>query len=194
MRITHVNGSPRPDSFSFALAETLLSALRKQITIERLGVHRLWPLNFRGAPSGPDMPTQPELSSLVKSDDLTPILDELGNSDLIIISAPVYLQNLNACTMAFIERCYSRFIPMDGFLERRTLAGKRVVLAYSQASSDVNAYSERFYHLGDIFLQLGVEHYYVLSSTEAVAPLRHQVLANLRDELDELVPEIIRGY
>ncbi len=103
MKVTHLAGSPRPKSNSTKLAN------RFNTVIEEMGglvnSYHLNKLIFKGCQGCLGCKTGKE--RCIIKDDLTLVLDEIFETDVLVISTPVYFWELPGQLKLFIDRTYS---------------------------------------------------------------------------------------
>lgn len=79
-------------------------------------------------------------------DDMQELYNELDDADAIIIGSPVYFGEVSAQTKPFIDRQFATF-SMDIDEDSK----KRMALVFSQGNEDVNAFSNYFDYMKNIF-------------------------------------------
>lgn len=116
MRVLAVNGSPRKNGNTAALLEHALSGARSRGAEGRRV--DLYDLRYRGCVScfyckRKDRPH----GTCALRDDLSPLLEEIRESDAVIFGSPIYYDNITSGMAAFLERLlfsnyiYSEAIP-----------------------------------------------------------------------------------
>jgi multimeric flavodoxin WrbA len=139
MKITVILGSPKPQGFGGRIEKSLLGLLgeagRKAKTYE------LNPLTYRGCQAC--MSCKTGADACVQKDDLTPILEDVRASDVVILSAPIYMGEVNAQAKGLLDRFYSylgpdfRTNPQSG----RLAPGKKMVFIMTQGNPDEPTYA-----------------------------------------------------
>ena len=139
MKITTIIGSPRPEGYGSSIEKALLGLLgeagRKAKTYE------LNSLTFRGCQAC--MSCKTTADACVQKDDLAPILADIRASDVVIVSAPIYMGEVCAQAKGLLDRFYSylgpdfRTNPKSGRLAR----GKKMVFIMTQGNPDEAIYS-----------------------------------------------------
>ena len=107
MKIVSLLGSPRPNGNSARIAARFCTAA------ENLGAEvktfALNKLNYRGCQAC--MACKTKLDRCILEDDLTPVLDAVRETDLLLLASPVYYGDLSSQLKGFIDRTYSYFVP-----------------------------------------------------------------------------------
>jgi len=139
MKITAVIGSPRRQGHGAMIERALLDQLGE--LGKRAAIYELNQLSYRGCQACLTCKTTSEIC--VTQDDLTPILKDISLSDLIIISAPIFMGELSGQAKAFLDRFYSYFGPdfRTNPKSGRLHPGKKLVFILTQGNSDEQVYA-----------------------------------------------------
>ena len=132
MRVVAVMGSPRPRSSSIAVAKHFLQLLSDGGADVQSFV--LENLKFRGCAGCYGCKRNSE--KCVISDDLTPVLDAVANSDLFVMATPVYILDVPGSLKCFIDRTFSYMPPdfyMEGGKRTRWTSSKKMFTIITQA-------------------------------------------------------------
>jgi multimeric flavodoxin WrbA len=138
MKITAIIGSPRPQGYGATIERALLDLLGEDG--RRAAIYELNKLAYRGCQACLTCKTTSD--ACVAEDDLTPILKEIRLSDLVIISAPIFMGEISGQAKALLDRFYSylgpdfRTNPKSG-----RLAGKTLVFILTQGNPDEQTYA-----------------------------------------------------
>lgn len=81
-------------------------------------------------------------------DDLKDYWDKLKTADVLIMGSPVYMYTFCGPLKTFIDRHYCT---KDKNMKSRLEPGKKVIMVYSQANSDEDAYKDNFNVLDQYF-------------------------------------------
>ncbi len=95
----------------------------------------LYDLNFKGC--GNCEYTSPEEGYCTKKDDLNPVIQKMLEADLVVFSAPIYLDYICGTAKTFLDR-FCGFVNPDFSINR--LPGKKFVLLTSQGDPNPLAY------------------------------------------------------
>jgi multimeric flavodoxin WrbA len=139
MRITAVIGSPRLQGHGATITRALLDALGKQGTSAT--TYELNRLSYRGCQACLTCKTTSDFC--VSQDDLTAVLKDIRLSDLIIISAPVFMGEISAQAKGLLDRFYSYLAPdfRTNPGATRLPAGKKLVFILTQGNPDEQSYA-----------------------------------------------------
>lgn len=145
MKVLCVQGSPRKKGNSATIARRFVKVAEDRgATIETYVLNEL---DFK--PCQACYACKTKLEHCALKDDLTPVLKELGECDLVAVATPVYFGDISAQSKAFIDRTFS-FVKPD-FHQRpdpvRFAAGKKMLWIISQEFPEE--------HCSDIFLRYG---------------------------------------
>lgn len=142
MKIVALLGSPRRKSNSSALAGVVTGVLAKPDDI--LTSHNLNKLSFSGCQGCGACKTTSE--ECILTDDLAPVLSDVKEADVLIMSTPVYWGDVTAQMKAFIDRSYSFLTPdfMTSDIKHRLPPGKNLVFIQTQGTPDANQFGDIF--------------------------------------------------
>ena len=140
MKIVTILGSPRPQSNSTILAEYFNT--KAEESGARVQTHVLNDMTFRGCQAC-DGCRRGEGGPCVVKDDLTPVLADIVQADLLVMASPVYFGGISAQLKTFFDRTRAFLRPkfktasVTGQLE----PGKQVVFFLVQADPDPENYA-----------------------------------------------------
>ncbi len=160
MKITNIIGSPRSTGNSATIARILLENL--QTAEAQMKTFELNKLNYRGCQGC--LACKTKLDHCVVKDDLTEVLEEVGESDVVLISSPVYFGDITAQTKGLIDRCYSYFGPdyITNPNPSRLEPGKTLVFILPQGNPDGKMFDDIVTKYTRIFGRLGFAHVYTI--------------------------------
>ena len=138
MRVTMVLGSPRPQSNSAKLAEAAASAFSGPG--HEIRRHVLHDLKVKGCQGCWSCKGRTEFC--VIKDDLTEVLFGAAESDVVIVSGPIYVGDVSAQLKAFIDRTFSWYKPDYNTNPRpsRLVPGKAMALILTQGDPEPKQY------------------------------------------------------
>lgn len=141
MKIVSLLGSPRKNANSSAIAEIITDSI--QSDNKEIINHNLNQLTFKGCQACMACKGKSEICIL--KDDLTQVLEDVTQADIIIMATPVYWGDVSAQLKGFIDRSYSYLNPnfMDNEVKHRLPAGKKFVFIQTQGAPD-EMYDEIF--------------------------------------------------
>lgn len=140
MKIVCLLGSPRTKGNSELIAQRFLQ------TAEHLGAeaktHQLYKMNYRGCIACMGCKEKKETCTL--KDDLSPVLEEIKESNILVIAAPVYYGDVPSQVKAFIDRTYCYLVPdfIKKTVPSRLAAGKKCVFILVQGHPDEKEYGD----------------------------------------------------
>lgn len=133
-KIVCLLGSPRINGNSATVAGRFLE------TAQSLGAEtETFVLNrcdFRGCQACWSCKTQSVRCAV--NDDLTPVLDAVARTDILLLASPVYFGDVSSQMKAFIDRTYSFLKPdfLNESVPSRLAPGKQLVFVLSQAQPE----------------------------------------------------------
>lgn len=143
MKILCLLGSPRPKGNSAAIADRFCS------TAESLGAdvktYTLNKLQFRGCQAC--YACKKKLDHCILDDDLTQVLEEVKEADVLVLATPIYFGEITAQLKGFIDRTFS-YLPADYLTDMdarsRIPEGKKLVFIITQGDPDKESYADVF--------------------------------------------------
>ncbi|MDR1295785.1 MAG: flavodoxin family protein [Deltaproteobacteria bacterium] len=138
MKVTLILGSPRPGSNSAKLAEAAVAALPdKNVEVKKFNLNQL---RFRGCQSC--FSCKGKTETCVLKDDLALVMSTAADSDLVILTSPVYINEVAGQVKCFIDRTYSWFKPdfMSNAVPGRLKPGKKMLFIWTQGNPDKDCY------------------------------------------------------
>ncbi|WDP89172.1 MAG: flavodoxin family protein [Desulfobacter sp.] len=142
MKITCLKGSPRKNGNSSTLADHLL---QKLATPENsIATYYLNTLNYRGCQGCRKCLTLSD--KCILKDDMATVLETVRQTDVLVISSPVYYGDVTSQAKAFIDRTYSYYRPdfITNPLITRLTPGKKLIMVLTQAHPDEALFSDIF--------------------------------------------------
>ena len=106
MKVTVINGSGRKKGNSHAIVEGFCGNLTKDTEVTEF---ELSGMNYAGCIGC--MSCKGKSERCVIKDDLTPVYEEMHESDVVVLSSPVYFGDVSGQTKQFIDRLYHLFTP-----------------------------------------------------------------------------------
>lgn len=106
MKVVLLNGSPRKNWNTAQMLESAQSGCRDAGAETKF--HNLYGMDFKGCSScfACKRLGGPSYAKCAQRDELTGVLNEIWESDLLIIGSPVYFGDVTACVRAFLERLW----------------------------------------------------------------------------------------
>jgi multimeric flavodoxin WrbA len=140
MKIVTVLGSPRPKSNSTILAEYFHDKARENGA--EIQIHNLNTMNFRGCQACDRCRIGAGTPCTVQ-DDLTPVLSDIAQADLLVMTSPVYFGGISAQLKTFFDRTRAFLRPdfKTAAVPGQLGPGKQVVFFLVQADSDPENYA-----------------------------------------------------
>lgn len=147
MNILAINGSGRPLGNNYNLLNTCLESFNKNDNTTE--IIQLNDLQIKGCKSCYSCKING--SQCIIGDDMTLILKKILESDLLIISSPIYTWQISAQTKLFMDRLY----PFYHFDRPSELKGKNLILFFTQATADKKMFEAYFEHVKASMVFLG---------------------------------------
>jgi multimeric flavodoxin WrbA len=107
MKVVALLASPRRKGNSNGLAESLTSIFTDEG--HELSSYMLNDLTYKGCQACNGCKTRSDFCVLL--DELTPVLQDVKNADVVVLASPVYWGEVNAQMKGFIDRTYSFLTP-----------------------------------------------------------------------------------
>jgi multimeric flavodoxin WrbA len=165
MRVAVILGSPRLAGNSTTLADLFCEEFNgSDVSIAR---HHLNSMNIKGCQSCSACKGKSE--TCVVKDDLTQVLADVADADIIVLATPVYWGDISGQMKLFIDRTYSYLKPdfMSCADKHRLPPGKKLVWIQTQGG-DETQFSDVFSRYNIFWDQLGFfEESYVLRGCNA---------------------------
>jgi len=139
MKITSIIGSPKPHGYGGSIEKALLGLLGHHGT--KAKTFELNELTYRGCQACLTCKTTSDVC--IAQDGLTPVLKEIRESDVVIISAPIFMGEVSSQAKGLLDRFYSflgpdfRTNPKSG----RLAPGKKLVFILTQGNPDEQTYA-----------------------------------------------------
>ena len=127
-------GSPRRDCNSDALASRFLQTAEKyEVAIEK---HALSELSFNGCQNL--FRCKKDLDHCGQADELTPILEAITRSQVLVLASPVYFTSVTGQLKLALDRFFSFFVPDYPTAETksRLSSGRHLVLLQTQGEPE----------------------------------------------------------
>jgi len=162
MKTLCVLGSPRTNGNSNTIAKHFCDRL------QRLGAEvqtfALNKMNFRGCQAC--MVCKTKLDRCVLEDDLTPVLDAVRETDLLVMATPVYFGDITSQLKGFVDRMYSFFTPdyRTSSQKSRLAPGKKLVFIQVQGRPDEKKFADIFFRYGEFWDWYGINERYQIRS------------------------------
>ncbi len=160
VRIVCVLGSPHRRGNSAAIAErfcksaSLLGAQVRSFFLNEL--------NFRGCQGCLACKTGHD--RCVQVDDLTAVLEAIGESDALVVATPVYLSDVTGQLKLFIDRTFSFTTPKFKHAPpvSRLRPGKKLVFIQTQSQTDETRFSDIYRKYGRMFKVYGFNGFHLI--------------------------------
>lgn len=140
MKVLCLMGSPREDGSSTKIADYLLKKLdEKGAQISTFYLSEMFFKDCQGC-----LMCKTGLEKCVLRDDLTPVLDRVYDSDVLIIASPIYFGEVTSPIKSFIDRTYSFYVPnfATSTSKSRLLPGKKLVFILTQGDTNAELYND----------------------------------------------------
>lgn len=160
MKIVRLLGSPRKNGNTAAIADRFCT------TAEKLGAEVqtfvLNELDYRGCQGC--MACKTKSDRCVLQDDLTQVLDAVRETDVLVLTSPVYFWSVSSQVKGFLDRTYSYWVPdfLTSPVPSRLTPGKKLVFVLAQANPDENLFTDIFPKFDYIFKRHGFSETHLL--------------------------------
>jgi multimeric flavodoxin WrbA len=150
--IVCIMGSPRADGNSSVLANSFCSAAEKSGAI--IKKYQLSELNYQGCKNLFACKTVSDRCG--QTDDLTEVLEAIRESDIVLLSSPIYFTDVTGQLKMCLDRWFSFFVPdyATSNEKSRLKSGKVMVLIQTQGEGEdrytdiLDKYNHSFQWLG----------------------------------------------
>jgi len=188
MKIVNVVGSPRSKGNSAAIAGMLLENIAgKGAQVKTYELNKLF---FRGCQGC--MKCKNESEKCTVEDALTDVLEDVRTSDIVILSSPVYFQEITGQAKSFTDRCYSfltkdyRTNPKPG----RLAPGKKLVFIITQGNPDESTFAALPQKYDRMFKRFGFDEVYPVVAAglapDAEPKLRPDIIEKIKKTAGQL--------
>ncbi len=126
MKITIINGSPRKNGNTSKMCDAFVRGIRNFDPKAEIETIFLYDLSFKGCIScfSCKLNGGKSYGKCALHDDLTPILQKVSDSDILVLASPIYLMDVTGEMKSFLERlCYPYGSYETGY---RSLAPKKI--------------------------------------------------------------------
>lgn len=149
MNILGINGSGRPFGNNYNLINICLESFNQNNdTTEIVQLSDLQIENCKSCYS-----CKKNNSQCIINDDMTILSKKILESDLLIISTPIYMWQITGLTKSFMERLY----PLYHFDKPSELKGKKLILFFTQATADSKMFEAYFEQVKSSMIFLGFD-------------------------------------
>ncbi|WP_419778977.1 flavodoxin family protein [Maridesulfovibrio sp.] len=162
MKVIVINGSGRKKGNSHTIVKALCDNLSQDAEVK---IHELPGMKYSGCIGC--MSCKGKAERCVIMDDLTPVYEEIHESDVVVLSSPVYFGDVNGQVKLFIDRLYHLFTPdfheafdhdeAEGENKRysRLKEGVKLVFVISQGAVQEDMYADIAQRYSTFFKFLG---------------------------------------
>ncbi len=191
MKIVCLLGSPRVDANSSILARRFCD------TAQKLGgkveTFVLNDLQYRGCQSC--MACKTGLDHCVLEDDLTPVLEAVRESDVVVLASPVYFWDISAQAKGFLDRTFSYLVPdfITNPVKSRLEPGKKFVLILAQANPDQQSFNNIFPKLDYFFRSFGFTETRLIRACGVGGPGEVRSFGNIMELAQDIARDLIPG-
>lgn len=178
MKVTCVLGSPRENGNSSILAGHFCS------TAEKLGAevktYSLNKLHFRGCQGC--MLCKTKLEKCALKDDLAEVLEAVRETDVLVLTSPIYFWDVSSQAKAFLDRTFSYLVPdfITNPQKSRLAPGKKLVMILTQTNPDPNSFTDIFPRFDYFFKAYG------FSETRLIRAVGVREAGDVKDRRDIL--------
>ncbi len=160
MKLTCILGSPRMNGNSAILANYFVEKAESfGATCKK---YYLNGLNYKGCQGC--LTCKSKLDKCVLQDEISEILDEIHETDVLVVASSVYYGDLTSQTKGFIDRFYAYYTPDFFFSSQpsRLNPGKKLVMILAQANPDQSQSADIFPRYNKLLGVYGFDDNYVI--------------------------------
>ena len=189
MKITNIIGSPRPQGYGGSIEKALLDLLGDHGT--KAKTFRLNERTCRGCQACMTCKTTSDVC--VAKDGLTSVLKAIRESDVVIVSAPIFMGGISSQAKGLLDRFYSflgpdfRTNPKSG----RLAPGKKLVFLLTQGNPDGQTYAAVLTRHRRTFDMCGFSEVYPIQVCGARPGSEAQVLGRTMGRLAEVAKALL---
>ena len=140
MKIVCLLGSPRLKGNSAAMAKRFCEVAEK--VGAEVKTYALNKLTYRGCQAC--MACKTKLDRCVLEDDLTNVLDDVRNAEVLVMASPIYYGEVSSQLKGFIDRTFSFLKPDYTTNPSRLNPGKKLVFIQTQGQPDESQFADVF--------------------------------------------------
>lgn len=141
VKIVGIHGSPRPQGNSTVLVDAVLEGAKEKGT--EVQSFNLNALNIKGCQACGACHKNKDIFC-VQKDDMERIYEAIADADAVIIGSPIYMAQMSAQTMLFLNRLYAFMYTTQDGKSHFKIGPKRVVTVYSQGAPMAGHYVPYF--------------------------------------------------
>jgi multimeric flavodoxin WrbA len=160
MRILSLLGSPRPNGNSSTIANHFcVAAKRLGADVQTFALNGL---TYRGCQGC--MTCKTKLDKCVLKDELTEVLEAVRDTDILVLSSPVYFWDISSQLKGFIDRSFSYLVPdfITNPIKSRLEPGKKLVFILAQGNPDEGLFTNIFPKFEYFFNMFGFSNCYLI--------------------------------
>jgi multimeric flavodoxin WrbA len=168
MKVVSVIGSPRENGNSATIAKHFCQ------TAEKLGAevktYVLNKLQYQGCQGC--MLCKTKLDRCALKDDLTEVLEAIRETDVLVVSSPVYYWDVSGQLKTFIDRTFSYLVPdfITNPVKSRLQPGKKLVFILTQNNPDPKSFPDIFPKFDYFFKAYGFSETHLIRAFDVREP------------------------
>ena len=147
MKVLGLIGSPRIKGNTAKLVKEILAGAAENGA--ESAVYNLAKMNLSGCKA---CSACLKKGTCILEDDMQELYREIEEADVLVLGSPVYMGEISAQAKPFVDRLHP-FVHDSS----KPLAGKKLVLAYTQGNPNVDAYGKYFEYMEGIFSHVGFD-------------------------------------
>ncbi len=166
MKVVCVLGSPRIGGNTDIVADAFLETAKKAgAETKKFYLNKM---QYRGCQAC--MGCKKTAETCVLKDDLSPLLDEVRQCDVLVLCSPVYYGDITSQMKAFIDRTYCYLTPdfMSSPHPSRLKSGKQLVFIQAQGHPDLKQFQDIFPRYEFFLKWYGFEKTYLIRAVGVV--------------------------
>ncbi len=188
MKIICVYGSPIRKGNSATIANSFLDAAK--VCGAEVSSYSLYDIKFSGCKAC--MACKSTHKKCVLEDDLSIVLEQIHEADILLISTPIYDLDVTAQMKAFIERTHSFLGAGYGSIPRvkRLPAGKKTVFTIAQGNGK-DMHQEVFPKYEKLFGSYGFTESHLIRACDVIKPGEIKSQPQILDQATELANRML---
>lgn len=190
MKITSLMASPRLNGNTATVLNRFCDTAEKLgASVQRYVLNKLQYKGCQGC-----LACKTKSDKCVLHDDLTEVLENIRNGDLLVMGTPVYIGDFASTLRAVIERMYSFFVPDFATNPKASrISGKKLVFIQVQGQPSADRFADLFPRMDPVFKRFGFEETHLIRVAGARKVGDAQAQANTMQLAADLAKKIVTG-
>ncbi len=189
MKIAHIAGSPRKKGNSIQIAERILETVGKKKGA-KISQYHLNSMDYKGCQGC--YACKSTTDKCVLKDDLTDFLDNCYDTDVLVVSSPVYFGEISGQLKTAFDRFYSFAKPdyLTNPSPCRLPRGKKLVYIQTQGA-DKDQYRGLYEKYVELFKLFGCDESHVIRACNEINPKKIKSMDAIMNKADKIAEKIM---